>query len=63
MAESTRTLKLQLVRSPISSNQRQRATVLALGLRRMHQVVEHSDSPVTRGMLAKVRHLVRIVEE
>ncbi|HEY3060039.1 MAG TPA: 50S ribosomal protein L30 [Roseiflexaceae bacterium] len=63
MAEPTRTLKLQLVRSPISSNSRQRATVQALGLRKMHQVVEHSDSPVTRGMLAKVRHLVRIVED
>jgi large subunit ribosomal protein L30 len=54
---------LQLVRSPIGANERQRATVTALGLRKMHQVVEHSDSPVTRGMLAKVRHLVRIVEE
>ena len=63
MAEATQKLKLQLVRSPIGANERQRATVTALGLRKMHQVVEHSDSPVTRGMLAKVRHLVRIVEE
>ena len=66
MAESTssaRTLKLQLVRSPIGSNARQRATVQALGLRRMHQVVEQVDSPVTRGMVRKVSHLVRIIEE
>ena len=63
MAEATQKLKIELVRSPIGSNARQRATVTALGLRKMHQVVEHSDSPVTRGMLAKVRHLVRIVEE
>ncbi|MBV9581947.1 MAG: 50S ribosomal protein L30 [Chloroflexi bacterium] len=55
-------LKLQLVRSPIGSTQRQRATVRALGLRRLHQVVEQSDSPVTRGMVQKVEHLVRIVE-
>jgi large subunit ribosomal protein L30 len=58
-----RTLKLQLVRSPIGSNARQRATVQALGLRKLRQVVVHADSPVTRGMLEKVNHLVRIVEE
>ena len=63
MAEATRTLKLTLVRSPIGSNARQRATVLALGLRKMHQVVEHTDNPATRGMVAKVSHLVRVVEE
>jgi large subunit ribosomal protein L30 len=56
-------LKLQLVRSPIGCTERQRATVRALGLRRLHQVVEQSDSPVTRGMVQKVAHLVRILEE
>ena len=61
MAESKR-LKLQLVRSPIGSTDRQRATVRALGLRKLHQVVEQSDSLVTRGMVQKVGHLVRIVE-
>ena len=63
MAESTRRLRLQLVRSPIGGTERQRATVRALGLRRLHQVVEQADSPVTRGMVEKVAHLVRIVEE
>jgi large subunit ribosomal protein L30 len=62
MAEATRTLRLQLVRSPIGSTERQRATVRALGLRRMRQVVEQADSPVTRGMVQKVEHLVRILE-
>jgi large subunit ribosomal protein L30 len=57
-----RTLKLKLVRSPIGGTERQRATVKALGLRKLHQVVEHADSPVTRGMVQKVAHLVRIVE-
>jgi large subunit ribosomal protein L30 len=57
-----KTLKLKLVRSPIGSTERQRATVRALGLRKLHQVVEQSDSPVTRGMVQKVEHLVRIVE-
>ena len=63
MAESTSTVKLQLVRSPISSNARQRATVQALGLRKLNQVVERVDNPATRGMVAKVGHLVRVVEE
>jgi len=60
---ATRALKLELVRSPIGGTERQRATVRALGLRKMHQVVEHSDSPVTRGMVHKVAHLVRILED
>jgi large subunit ribosomal protein L30 len=60
---TTGTLKLQLVRSPIGGTERQRATVRALGLRRLHQIVEQSDSPVTRGMVKKVAHLVRVVEE
>jgi large subunit ribosomal protein L30 len=61
MAESS-TIRLELVRSPIGGTERQRATVKALGLRKLHQVVEHADSPVTRGMVQKVAHLVRIVE-
>jgi large subunit ribosomal protein L30 len=62
MTQSSNTLRLELVRSPIGATERQRATVRALGLRRMHQIVEQADSPVTRGMLQKVEHLVRIVE-
>jgi large subunit ribosomal protein L30 len=62
MAES-KTLKLTLVRSPIGSTERQRATVRALGLRKLHQVVQHADSPATRGMVQKVAHLVHVVEE
>jgi large subunit ribosomal protein L30 len=58
-----RTLKLELVRSPIGSNARQRATVQALGLRKLHQVVIHTDSPATRGMVLKVAHLVRIIDD
>jgi large subunit ribosomal protein L30 len=62
MAESSKTLRLKLVRSPIGATQRQRATVRALGLRRLQQVVEQADSPVTRGMVQKVEHLVTILE-
>ena len=40
----------------------QKATIKALGLRRLHHVVEHEDSPVIRGMINKVSHLVRVEE-
>ncbi len=57
------TVRLKLVKSPIGYNARQRATVQALGLRRLHQVVEHADTASMRGMVEKVKHLVRIVQE
>jgi large subunit ribosomal protein L30 len=65
MAKSAKTEKMvrvTLVKSPIGYPKRQKDTVRALGLRRMHQTIEHVDSPVLRGMLAKVSHLV-LVEE
>ena len=63
MAEPTgKKLLVTLVRSPIGYDWRQKRTVRALGLRRLHQTVEHPDSPAIRGMLAKVRHLVQIEE-
>jgi large subunit ribosomal protein L30 len=62
MAEASSRLRIKLVRSPIGGTERQRATVRALGLRRLHQVVEQADSPVTRGMVQKVAHLVTILE-
>ncbi len=62
VSPATGPLRLQLYKSPIGYNGRQKATVHALGLRRLHQVVAQSDSPVTRGMVAKVPHLVRILD-
>jgi large subunit ribosomal protein L30 len=62
-SESGKTLRLKLVRSVIGGTERQRATVRALGLRKLHQIVEQVDSPTTRGMVQKVAHLVRVVEE
>ena len=63
MPESkAKVLRITLVRSPIGYAKRQKATVRALGLRHMHQTVQQSDTPAVRGMLAKVRHLVRIEE-
>ena len=55
-------LRVTLVKSPIGYTQRQKNTVRALGLRRLNQTVEHGDSPVIRGMLNKVGHLVQVEE-
>jgi large subunit ribosomal protein L30 len=55
-------IRITLVKSPIGYTQRHKATIRALGLRRMHQTVEHEDSPSLRGMLYKVNHLVDVVE-
>lgn len=55
-------IKVTLVRSVIGRPADQRATVATLGLRRIHQTVEVVDTPSTRGMITKVRHLV-VVEE
>jgi large subunit ribosomal protein L30 len=63
MAESkAKVLRITLVRSPIGYAKRQKGTVRALGLRRLHQTVQQADTPVLRGMLATVRHLVRVEE-
>jgi large subunit ribosomal protein L30 len=55
-------LNVTLVKSVIGTPQDQRATVRSLGLHRIHQQVEQPDTPVVRGMLLKVRHLVRVDE-
>ncbi|MBT3337589.1 MAG: 50S ribosomal protein L30 [Anaerolineae bacterium] len=55
-------LRVTLVRSTIGYNKRQKATVRALGLRRINHTVEHVDSPALRGMLNKVSHLINVEE-
>ena len=63
MAEQAKkTLKITLVRSPIGFNKTQAATVQGLGLRKIRHTVELADTPETRGMIHKVRHLVQVVE-
>jgi large subunit ribosomal protein L30 len=51
-------VRVTLVKSPIGCAERHKRTVRALGLRRLNQTVEHADSAVVRGMIARVRHLV-----
>ena len=55
-------LKVTLLRSTIGFNKTQAATVTGLGLRRLNHSVELADTPETRGMLHKVRHLVAVSE-
>ena len=55
-------LKATLVRSPIGFNRTQGETVRGMGLRRIRHTVELADTPETRGMIHKVRHLVEVSE-
>ena len=54
------TIRVTQTRSRNGSDQRQKETLRSLGLRRIGQTVEVSDSPQIRGMIAKVRHLVEV---
>jgi large subunit ribosomal protein L30 len=56
-------IRITLVKSAIGYSVRHKATVRALGLRRLNHTVEHVDSPTLRGMLAKIIHLVRLEEQ
>ena len=60
--QNNKTVFVTLVKSPIGYTKDQKATVLALGLRRMHQTIEHKDTPALRGMIRKVIHLVQVEE-
>lgn len=55
-------IRITWVKSAIRYTKQHKATIRALGLRRLHQTVEHVDSPTLRGMLYMVNHLV-VVEE
>lgn len=56
------TIKIKQVRSRIRRPKNQKRTLDALGLKKLNQVVEHEDTPQIRGMVAKVSHLVEVVE-
>ena len=61
-APKEKIIRVTLVRSAIGYSKEHKATVRALGFKRLHQTVEHIDTPTIRGMLYKVAHLV-VVEE
>ena len=56
------TLKITQVKSRIGSSAQQRKNLDALGLKKINQSVEHSDSVIIKGMLERVKHLVKIEE-
>ena len=60
---TNKTIKIKQVGSPIRRRHDQRETLIGLGLNRIGRVSELEDTPSARGMIAKVAHLVRVVEE
>jgi large subunit ribosomal protein L30 len=61
-ATSGNSIRVTLIKSPIGFTKDQKATVRALGFHRLHQTIEHKDTPALRGMLTKVVHLLKIEE-
>ena len=59
---SEQKLRIKWVKSSIGYSRRQKGTVRALGLRHLGDVVEQADTPVIRGMINKVSHLVQVEE-
>ena len=55
-------LRVTLVKSPIGNQQRQKLTVKALGFQHLNESIVHPDNPSIRGMIYKVKHLVRVEE-
>ena len=63
MAKAAKTIKVEQTGSPIRRHHSQRATLVGLNLNKIGRVAELSDTPQVRGMLLKVKHLVRVVGE
>ena len=61
-AATGKRLKVKLIKSTIGFNETQFKTVQGMGLRRLNHTVELPDTPETRGMIFKVRHLVEVSE-
>jgi large subunit ribosomal protein L30 len=61
-SKGTGTIKVTLIKSPIGFKHNQATVVRSMGLRRIRHTVELKDTPDTRGMIHKVRHLVEVSE-
>lgn len=55
-------VKIQQVKSKNGTNHAQRETLRSLGLGRINRIVEHDDTPQLRGMIHRVRHLIKVEE-
>ena len=62
MSKSDKVIKIQQIGSPIRRHHSQRETLIGLKLNRIGRTAEVPDTPATRGMIAKVRHLVEVIE-
>ena len=63
MSKSDKSIKVKQIGSPIRRHHTQRETLVGLRLNRIGRVAELPDTPETRGMLSKVKHLVRVMDE
>jgi large subunit ribosomal protein L30 len=63
MATADKTITVEQIGSPIRREKSQRATLIGLGLNKMHRRRTLKDTPEVRGMIRKVAHLVRVVDE
>ena len=62
MASNNKTIKIEQVGSPLRRQHTQRETLVGLGLNKIGRSRDLPDNPMTRGMIAKVKHLVRVVD-
>ena len=56
------TIKIKQIGSPIRRPEKQRQILIGLGLNKMHKIVERKDTPEVRGAIAKIPHLVEVVD-
>ena len=63
MAENTKTVRIEQIGSPIRREASQRQTLIGLKLNKMHRIATLEDTPSVRGMIAKVHHLVRVLDD
>jgi large subunit ribosomal protein L30 len=63
MSKSDKVIRVQQIGSPIRRHHAQRETLIGLGLNRIGRTAEVPDTPQGRGMIARVRHLLRVVED
>jgi large subunit ribosomal protein L30 len=61
MSKTDKTIKIEQTGSPIRRQHTQRATLIGLGLNRIGRTADVPDTPAIRGMLTKIKHLVRVV--
>ena len=62
MAKAKKTIKVEQVVSSIGKQKDQKATLIGLGLNKLHRVSELEDTPSVRGMIKKVQHLIKVEE-